>query len=167
VTEFKVGDRKPVSGFPGYEVSPLGYVWGPRGFALKGSSKIGGYLSVSLRKDGKSNSTLVHRIVALTFLGIPPSPNHQVAHNDGDPTNNHVDNLSWKTPVENCKDRDLHGRTCRGDMHRDAVLTEEIVRNIRKDYAEGLRQKDIVEKYGVPTLVVSRCVRRVTWKHVL
>ena len=44
----------------------------------------------------------VHRLVASTFLGLPPTANHwQVNHLDGDPLNNHVSNLCYATPSQN------------------------------------------------------------------
>ncbi|CAE7947076.1 unnamed protein product [Symbiodinium sp. KB8] len=44
---------------------------------------------------------LVHRLVAGTFLGEPPSPGMQVNHKDSDRGNNHVDNLEYVTAAQN------------------------------------------------------------------
>lgn len=61
-------------------------------------SKIGssGYLLVGLRKDGKSKSFLVHRLVAQAWI---PNPDNLpcVNHKDENPSNNRVENLEWCT----------------------------------------------------------------------
>lgn len=60
-----------------------------------------GYLQVGLYKNGKTDSTFVHRLVAQTFL---PNPENlpEVNHIDEDKTNNRVDNLEWKSHKGNC-----------------------------------------------------------------
>lgn len=54
------------------------------------------YLCVSLYKNGKSCTKLVHRLVAETFL---PNPNclPQVNHKDENKLNNCISNLEWCT----------------------------------------------------------------------
>lgn len=53
-----------------------------------------GYLQVSLFKDGKGNSKLVHRLVAITYLDFNPSSKDVVIdHIDNDRLNNNVYNL--------------------------------------------------------------------------
>lgn len=55
---------------------------------------------VSLWKDGKEKTFLVHRLVAMAFL---PNPKNKktVNHIDGDPINNQLENLEWATYEEN------------------------------------------------------------------
>lgn len=60
-----------------------------------------GYLAVNLHKNGKRQTFLVHRLIALTFLG--QSENLTVNHIDGDKKNNKVENLEWITIQENVK----------------------------------------------------------------
>lgn len=63
----------------------------------------------SIREDehkvvsvGKSGSTLVHRLVIKHHGPAAPTEQHDtVNHIDGDPTNNHIDNLEWVTQREN------------------------------------------------------------------
>ena len=49
----------------------------------------------------------VHRLVLNAFAGPCPD-NMEACHNDGDPTNNNVDNLRWDTHINNMVDRDKH-----------------------------------------------------------
>jgi hypothetical protein len=59
-----------------------------------------GYWSVTLRKDRRYHSEVLHRLIAKTFI---PNPENkpQVNHIDGVKTNNHVSNLEWCTISEN------------------------------------------------------------------
>ena len=55
---------------------------------------------VTLSKSGKRRRFYVHRLVAQTFI---PNPNEltDVNHKDGNPFNNHVDNLEWVSRKRN------------------------------------------------------------------
>jgi len=58
------------------------------------------YCTVSYCQNAKQKHFYVHRLVAEAFI---PNPENkpQVNHLDGNPRNNHVDNLCWATPKEN------------------------------------------------------------------
>jgi hypothetical protein len=64
---------------------------------------------VALSVNGRQKSYLLHRLVALTFIGPPPSSAHEVCHNDGNPANNAPGNLRWGTRGENILDTVRHG----------------------------------------------------------
>ena len=59
-----------------------------------------GYKRVTLYKNKVGKSFLVHRLVAISFLK-PDSDRNIVNHKDGNPQNNHVENLEWATYSEN------------------------------------------------------------------
>lgn len=54
------------------------------------------YYCVTLSKDGKCTTALIHRLVAQHFI---PNPENKpsVNHIDGNKLNNRVDNLEWAT----------------------------------------------------------------------
>lgn len=100
---------KDVAGYEGlYQVSNLGrvrsldrVVANRNGYAVKKGkiitpASVSGkqYQKVSLWKDNKGKTYLVHRIIAEAFL---PNPHSfaEVNHKDENPMNNNVDNLEW------------------------------------------------------------------------
>lgn len=122
-----------------------------------------GYLYIAMRHNGKTQSVGVHRIVAEAFLGSPPSGSHQVAHADGDRTNNRVSNLRYATRAENEGDKVAHGRTNRGERCGRARLTEEAVRAIRAALDSGEKQAEVAARFGTDQRNVSNIKRRVSW----
>lgn len=123
MSEAKHTPGREIRDFPGYSVHNDGTIvsslnW--RGIpvrALVPISDTDGYLKVRLVVKGKRRNIKVHRLVALAFLGAPPSPFHEVRHIDGNRLNNHAENLAWGTSKENADDRERHGRTSRGERH--------------------------------------------------
>jgi hypothetical protein len=57
---------------------------------------------VSLWKNGQAKDWLVARLVAITFLGVPPD-GFTVNHKDGNRFNNAVDNLEWLSIGDNIR----------------------------------------------------------------
>ena len=115
----------PVAGAEGrYEVSDIGRVRSVdhrvrlvchgvettrlvRGRILRPGPSKSGHLSVVL---GKGNTRQVHQLVLDAFQGPRPC-GADIAHNDGDPTNNAVENLRYSSRSENNRDKVWHGRT--------------------------------------------------------
>lgn len=121
-----------------------------------------GRLTVKLSKDGKAKTHLVHRLVAAAFFG--PCPDGlQVAHADGDPTNNHVANLRYATPAENTGDKFRHGTVLRGSCVGTAKLNEAKVRKIKR--AAGTVY-DLAAEFGISIAHVSRIRNGKRWGHV-
>lgn len=85
---------------PGRLVSSLGRVrWeGTIEHVSQGSMSSSGYYRTKLY----GRELMVHRLVALAFLGPPADLSQtQVNHKDLDKSNNAVSNLEWATPAEN------------------------------------------------------------------
>lgn len=109
---------RPIAGWQGqYEVSDLGRVRSldrqtangfRRGRVLKPMPKAGGYLFVQLYKNGRQYARHIHALVLEAFTHARPQ-GMQVCHNNGDPTDNRLENLRWGTPKENHADMWLHG----------------------------------------------------------
>lgn len=109
-----------VAGYEGlYEVSNLGRVRSTerldslgrpcRSVELRPDIRPSGHLRVTFSRDGSVRRFWVHRLVLDAFVGPRPKGT-EGCHNDGDPTNNCVENLRWDTKSANALDRVRHGR---------------------------------------------------------
>jgi hypothetical protein len=69
---------------------------------------------------------------------------------------NHGQNFAQPTPEQRA----------RGARNGWAKLTDDAVREMRCLYAEGTRQVDLAEQFGIRQAQVSKIVRREAWTHV-
>lgn len=98
---------KDIKGYEGYyKVNNLGIVKSyhtqnhKKPIILKPIKSHNGYLQFNLMKNKKRKITLLHRIIANSF--IPNLENKPcVNHKDGNKLNNNIDNLEWCTYQEN------------------------------------------------------------------
>jgi hypothetical protein len=164
---------RTVPGYPAYEVSVDGVVRRCQGFRCRRAHRVlvpfirpNGYAQILLYQGGKRRRFGVHQLVALAFLGPKPSPQHEVAHLDGQRLNNHVSNLAWLLHSENERHKDLHGTRLRGSQIHSAKLVEAQVVLIRQALAVGIRQCALAQTYGVSDSTVSLIARGKTWRHV-
>lgn len=156
------------TGVSGYQVSNLGRVSSARRGALRilrptrGSN---GYLTVCLFWDNVKHTRTVHRLVALAFLGAPPTPAHELNHLNGARTDNRADNLAWVTSSENNRHRyDVLGaRAARGSAHGMAKLNEDGIRDIRARASAGESQQSIARRHGIAQQSVSDILRGKYW----
>jgi hypothetical protein len=93
----------------GYEISSLGRFKNLKGKVTSGSlQQSTGYLRVGCLVEGfgrKPFQVLVHSAACLAFRGPKPSDKHTVDHNDRNRTNNCIENLDWKTAIEQNNNR--------------------------------------------------------------
>jgi hypothetical protein len=174
-----------ITGWP-YEVSNLGHVrtidrmvtqksrtgriisFFKRGRALKLGTDKNGYLIFKLCEHGIRKSVRVQRLVCEAFHGMPPSTEHEAAHNNGVRTDNRADNLRWATGKENAADLRAHGTHREGERRYNARLTEDAVREIRATYGNvaGATIVTLGRKYGVSSQTIQKAATRRIWKHV-
>ena len=155
---------------PEYDASSKGRIRNARTGNLRKPWRAGaGYLYIQFWRSGIK--TGVHRLVALAFLGNPPTPRHEVAHNDGNPENNCVANLRWATHAENQADIRKHGtgyyHGWRGENHPMAKLKEQQVIEIRRCCRDGSATRiTMATKFGVSRASIDQIVQGRTWKHL-
>ena len=136
---------RPIEGFPGYEVGDHGNVrsyktrkgkWQwyiadkPIRTLSPATAKKSGYRGVGLSRDGLTHFFRVAKLVATAFLG--PCPDGlEVCHNDGNPSNDHVENLRYDTHKSNMQDAIEQGNMDRKRCKRS--LTNKQVEEIRRE----------------------------------
>lgn len=168
---------KTIQAYPDYAVSNLGRIkrltsrtCAKAGTILKtpGRSKARPYLSVYLCYPGGKRTELVHRLVALAFLGEPPFPGAEINHIDADRGNAAVTNLEWVTSSANQSHAYEQGlQTAKGESNGQAKLTESQVLEIRSLHAKAdAKVSALAERYGVHTRTVLDIVNRRTWAHI-
>lgn len=167
---------RPVINFEGlYEVSNFGRVrsvsrWvtfgkGRRlveGAILRFSIK-GNYRNVCLCNQGIEKTKTVHRLVAEAFV---PGEGEVVRHLDGNPLNNHAENLAWGSYADNEADKRAHGRTPLGEKHGNSKLTRKNVLAIREMHSRGITQLSIAAALGLGRGAVGCVIRGETWGHI-
>lgn len=122
-----------------------------------------GYLQLNFPKNdgtGKSETALVHRLIALTFIPNPLSL-PDVNHKDGNKQNNCVSNLEWVTRQENVKHAYSMGlaHTYKGENHINAKFTNEEVLKIKELYKCGISQQKIADFFNVSQPTIGRIIR--------
>ncbi len=149
-----------VADFPDYAVSSLGRVKRLTNGKPRSSSKAGqiiaqgsnkGYPVVMLYRDDGRRLLGVHTLVCEAFHGPRPSPDHGVAHWDGNRANPLPGNLRWATQAENMADAIRHGRTTR----LSGRLSEDDITAIRERLAKGENHAVIAKSYGITRSTVS------------
>lgn len=155
-----------------YEVSNFGRVRRTGGQVLKASNPRHSreYPAVMLRHGGSRRRVAVHRLVALNFLSLPPCPNAQVRHKDGNHLNPRWDNLEWGSAKDNASDREAHGRTARGPRpnrrgkgtgasNANYRVTPEMKAKACELVDRGMTQRQAAEAVGITQKSVWQALR--------
>lgn len=127
-----------------------------RGKILKPSALPTGHLTIHL---GRRKTTTVHIVVAAAFIGPRPDGN-DVAHLNGDPTDNRPSNLSYTTRTENNRHVVGHGRR---------PLSVEQVNYIRQRTKDGVTtelREELAKELGTNRRHISKVIRGESYAYV-
>lgn len=125
-----------------------------------------GYHLVNFQFDGKVFARTLGRVMLEAFVGPPPTPHHQAAHNNGKPSDYRIENLRWATPAENQADKKRHGTWIVGEKTASAKLTERDVVLIHRLSKVGLGAQRIAEVFLVRTSTIARILNGKSWGHI-
>ena len=122
------------------------------------------YKSVLLSKEGVPSKHMVHRLVAIVFLGLDPNSEMEVNHKDGNRHNNRASNLEVVTHQQNIDHSVATGlKDDYGEKHVHAKFTNQQAEEIRQMWRRGVLQKDIAEMYGVHKQTICSIVNYKTY----
>jgi len=166
---------KIIPNFPTYRITKGGRVWSTKGNYENGQwmklqTSCSGYLYVKLRKCSKYYHCLIHRLVLETYVGPCPE-GMQCRHLNGNPQDNHLENLCWGTPKENHADAIRHkthqGLKNHGEMSNFSKLTEQKVKLIHNLYHSGAdSQQGLADAFGISQHCVQTIVTKKTWGYL-
>lgn len=166
---------KDVVGYEGlYEVSNQGQVRShhPSPRKKKGEclrpGNLRGYRIVILCKDKARHTALVHRIVAIAFLGAPPNVHRPtVNHKNLDKADNRVENLEWLSHADNNRHAAPLIPHQKGMEKKNRKLNEEQVRSIRTRYIPNvISLMTLAVEFGVSEQTIHAIIHRKKWKHL-
>lgn len=179
-TDDHAPEWRTIPDFPDYEVSSLGgfrrsticrsgkYAYRPVPYELKTYEQHGGgYRYYTIKRNGRQTKIRIRHAVLEAF-GIPkPFPTAQVAHLDGNPNNDRLDNLAWKTAYENSQDKFRHGTVTFGEDHPGSKVTVADVIRIRELFATGSYTfAALGRQFGLDGTMIGHIVRRRFWTRV-
>lgn len=107
---YEASDQGRVRSVPRTITKATGHRYTYKGQLLKAyGDPIDGRRRVHLSRDGRVRTWTVSTLVLRAFAGPPPRDT-EVCHNDGDATNDRLENLRWDTHSANNYDRVQHGK---------------------------------------------------------
>ena len=118
------------------------------------------YPRVTLFKNGTRDRQMVHRLIALAFIGPVPQ-GKQINHKNGIKDDNRLNNIEYVTPSENLK----HARKVLGLQFGNYKLTEKEVSQIRSLYATGkYTWMGLGARFGISGTHAGRIIKHESWK---
>ena len=157
----------PVPGYEGYyEVSDQGSVRGIErtieydGLVRRITSRVlrpnprkdYGHLQVSLSRDGRSKTHLVHTLATEAFHGPRPFPQAVSRHLNGFESDNRAENLQWGTVTENNRDTRWHIKNRGEERVSDNPNRDRLVEMV----SEQKSDLEIAVEFGVSDRTVLR-----------
>ena len=163
----KSKDWMVIPEFPDYKINTSGDVWSVKSKKiLNKPTTQKGYVRYTLYKNKKPFSKSAHSLVLSVFVGNRPA-GMQIAHLDGNPENNSLENLVYCTASENEAHKENHGTKAKHENHGSAKLCLKDVAHIRRTYKcrdKNYGSAALAKKYGVTRASINSVVRGETWR---
>ena len=130
------------------------YQWSLPLKKLSPAIRCDGYLQVSLCKDSRKKSCLVHRLIGKTFIN---NKIKEINHIDGNKKNNAVSNLEETTRSKNLKHAFKLGlRNHKKENHPGYFIDNEIKNRVKRLLECGISQQKIADEIGISQVSVSK-----------
>jgi hypothetical protein len=131
------------------------------GKTLKWTILKNGYAKVALCRDSCRKEYLVHRLVALTYIGN--AKGLDVCHFDGNKLNNNIENLRIDTRKGNMADQIRMGKTPRGEKCGANKYSSEFVKSIKNKLTNGVSVTFLHNETGIPRPTLYGIKSGATW----
>lgn len=159
---------KAIPGWPEYLINEAGQVKRVEpsmgvtvGKILRPQLQPNGYLKISLCRNAKRKEYLLHRLVAMTFIGDPTGKD--VCHEDGNRSNNHASNLRIDTRKGNMADAIRHGTTPRGERCGSNKHSRETVQKVKRLLADGQSMASVSRQFSIPMSTIQGIKEKKIW----
>lgn len=115
----------------------------------------------------EGRDVLAHRLICELAHGAAPDDKPEASHSCGNGHKGCINqmHLAWKSRKGNAEDMVSHGRSCRGERHYQARLTEDKVRYIRAN-AGTIPPHELAKQFGVSRGVIHHALKRNSWAWV-
>lgn len=154
---------KTIPSLPDYQASNMGRIKSLKTQKiLSGCLNENGYYKFCLSVGGKNIYRIRSSLVMEAWHGARPA-HKVVCHENGDPSDDRLENLKYKTQKENIADKYRHGTILFGERNPRARITKEIAEYIflSKESTEKLSKELSVSS---PTIDAIR--NRKSWRHI-
>ena len=154
---------KQIPMYPTYAASNLGRIKNIKKdtiMAQKANDPTRDYQRVCISYQNKPYTKKIARLVWAAFNGCECE--QTINHIDGDPKNNHVDNLECISIKENCGKRNIYRK-----KENKYGLTDEIRKQILTYYLN--KEKSVwklAQEYNIPTNYLYTTFKRGSWNHL-
>ncbi len=154
---------RPVKGYEGYYASEMGDIYStklsetPRRMQQIQHS-LTGYFQVGVKRNGKEESAMVHRLVAFAFLD---GEGEVVNHINGCRWDNRLENLEWCSQRDNCRHHFQVLKKNIGDDHWNTVISVSETPKLAERYADGESLSSIARAYGISEQTVGRRLKAI------
>lgn len=149
--------RQPIPELEDYLIDHHGSVWSLKAgrnnrwsepHLIKQWTDKRGYKHVTLRPNGDKKRFSVHVLMMITFVGERPC-GATVAHLDGNPSNNHIGNLAYKSHSDNVNQRWEHKTMIFGMKSHLSKVNDEAAKDIWEAIKLGASNKEIMNRFNV------------------
>ena len=129
---------------------------------LRGHVAANGYITVSLRRNGRTYPVNVHTLVLLAFVGPRPE-GMEACHNNGTRIDNRLSNLRWDTHVGNVADTDRAPTVFLVALAARSQDSQSLVQWMRRKAEEGMPKREIARAVGVASTTATSAIRGDNW----